>query len=155
MQLDSLARGYLKKWLGIQKHGVTDTAIFHPYMLCVKAPSQLYKEAHAGNYAIVRSKGDKIVNHALDSRLERETAWTRKNSTIVEVDNMWKTYKEKNPTNPAQDKESYEVQNKDVKIAKKFMKDSVKQQTLCDWNTRVKKLTFQGDFIKLPKKLGD
>ena len=29
------------------------------------------------------------------------------------------------------------------------MKDSVKQQTLCDWNTRVKQLTFQGDFIKL------
>ena len=139
VQLDSLARGYLKKWLGIQKHGVTDTAIFHPYMLCVKAPSQLYKEAHAGNYAIVRTKGDKIVNHALDSRLERETAWTRKNSTLVEVDKMWKTYQEKTPTNSAQDEESYEVQIKDVKIAKKFMKDSVKQQTLCEWNTRVKK----------------
>ena len=41
-QLDSLARSYLKKWLDIQKHGVTDAAIFHPYMLCVKAPSKLY-----------------------------------------------------------------------------------------------------------------
>ena len=51
-----------------------------------------YKEAHAGNYAIVRTKGDTIVNHALDSILEREMAWTRKNSTIVEMDKMWKTH---------------------------------------------------------------
>ena len=61
-KLDALARSYLKKWLGIQKHGVTDTAIFHPYMLNIKAPSQVYNEAHAGSYAIVRSKGDVIVN---------------------------------------------------------------------------------------------
>jgi hypothetical protein len=59
-------------------------------MLNVKAPSQLYQEAHAGNYAIVRAKGDELVNHALDSRLERESAWTRKHSTIVTVQRMWK-----------------------------------------------------------------
>ena len=39
--------------------------------------------------------------------------------------------------------------NKAVQVDKKFMKDSVKKQTLCEWNTRVKKLSFQGDFIKL------
>ena len=72
-QMDTLARQYLKKWLGIQTRGVTDASIFHPYMLAIKAPSQLYKEAHAGNMAMIRMKGDPIVNHALDSRVERES----------------------------------------------------------------------------------
>ena len=67
-KLDALARQFLKKWLGIQKHGVTDAAIFHPYMLGLKSPSLIYKEAHAGNHAIVRTKGDIAVNHALNCK---------------------------------------------------------------------------------------
>ena len=43
-KIDALVRLYIKKWLGIQKHGVTDTAIFHPYMLNLKAPSQIYNK---------------------------------------------------------------------------------------------------------------
>ena len=34
-------------------------------------------------------KGDKALNHALDSRLERESDWTRKFSTVVAVDQMY------------------------------------------------------------------
>jgi hypothetical protein len=71
-QLDNLTRGYLKKWLVIQKHGVSDVAIFHPLMLGLKTPSQMYKEAHAESHAMIRAKGDKLVNHAVNSRLERE-----------------------------------------------------------------------------------
>ena len=84
-KLDDMAKKYIKRWLGIKKHGVSDTAIFHPYMLKTKMPSQLYVEAHAGNYAMIRSKGDKVVNHTLDSRAERESAWTRKFSTLTHV----------------------------------------------------------------------
>ena len=36
-----------------------------------------------------------------------------------------------------------------VQIAKRDIRDSVKTQTLQDWNTKVQKLTFQGDFVKL------
>ena len=35
-QLDSLARKYLKTWFKIQKNGVSDVSVFHPYMLGVK-----------------------------------------------------------------------------------------------------------------------
>ena len=31
-KLDSIARKYLKKWLGIPSHGASDIAIFHPYL---------------------------------------------------------------------------------------------------------------------------
>ena len=84
-KLDSLARGYLKIWFNIQKNGVSDSSIFHPYMLGMKAPSQMYKEAHAGVHTMIRMKGDEVVNHALDSRIEREPRWTRKSSTICEA----------------------------------------------------------------------
>ena len=33
-KLDMLAKKYVKLWLNVQKHGVSDAAIFHPYMLC-------------------------------------------------------------------------------------------------------------------------
>ena len=147
--LDALARSYLKRWLGIQKYGVTDTAIFHPYMLNIKTPSQVYNEAHAGNYAIVRSKGDEIVNHALDSRIERESAWTRKHSTVVAMHTMWKDNIEQNRIEPAHEDDTFAVKRKNVQHAKKVMQGSVKSQTISDRNTRVQKLTFQGDFLKL------
>jgi hypothetical protein len=148
-KLDALARLYLKKWLGIQKHGVTDAAIFHPYMLGLKAPSHIYKEAHAGNHAMVRTKGDIIVNHALGSRIKREEAWTRKKSTAVEMQTLWEKYQDKNKITQTPDTEAPTNNSKSVQHVKKFMRDEVKKQTICDWNSRVKKLTFQGDFIKL------
>ena len=52
-KLDSLVRKYLKLWLRIPKNGVNDSLMFHPYMSNVKAPSQLYKGAHASTYAMI------------------------------------------------------------------------------------------------------
>ena len=48
----------------------------------IKTPSQLYLEGHAGNHVLMRLKGDQIVNHTLNSRLERESAWAAKSSTV-------------------------------------------------------------------------
>jgi hypothetical protein len=88
-------------------------------MLKIKAPSQLYQEAHAGNYAIARSKDDKLVNHALDSRLERESAWTRKHSTIVSMQSMWKENEDKGKISIPQDTEALELRKMHVASAKK------------------------------------
>ena len=87
-KLDDIARKYLKKWLNIPSHGASDISIFHPYVLGLKTPSQLYHEGHAGNYTIMRLKGDEIVNHTLNSRLERENNWTVKSSTISFCDQV-------------------------------------------------------------------
>ena len=87
--MDTIARKYLKNWLKIPTNGVTDASIFHPFMLNIKAPSQLYKEAHATSYAMLRLKGDQVVNQALDSRLEREATWTRKSATVCNADKMF------------------------------------------------------------------
>ena len=68
--LDNIARKFLKKWLNIPSHGASEISIFHPYLLGLKTPSQLYLEGHAGNYTMMRLKGDQTVNLTLDSRLE-------------------------------------------------------------------------------------
>ena len=70
-KLEVLARPHLKKWLSIQKHGVTNTVIFYLYMIGTQAPSQLYIEAHAGIYAMIWIKRDPLVKHALDSQLKQ------------------------------------------------------------------------------------
>ena len=71
--LDMLAKTYIKKWLGIPLRGVSDVAIFHPYMLKVKQPSTLYLEGQAGNHASMKLKGDSVVKAALDSQVTRES----------------------------------------------------------------------------------
>ena len=57
-------------------------------MLNVKIPYQLYKEAHAATFAMIRVKGDNIVNHDLDSRIERES--TKKTLIVCESDRIFK-----------------------------------------------------------------
>ena len=76
-QLDLIARKCFKMWLNIPARGATDAGIFHPYLLnVIKQPSQLYLEGHISNYTLMRMKGDKVVNAALD----REPRWKQKSS---------------------------------------------------------------------------
>ena len=148
-KLDLVAKKYVKIWLGIQKHGVSDASIFHPYMLSTKMPSQLYKEAHAGNFATIRSKGDSVVNHALDSRLERESSWTRKYSTVNHMQTLWQENIDKNTITLPHTEEAQRASPAIIRQAKKAMYKSVREETLTYWNERVQKLAFQGDFIQL------
>ena len=147
-QLDSLARKYLKKWYNIQKNGVTDISIFHPYLLVIKAPSQVYNEAHASTYSMIRLKGDKVVNQALDSRLERESLWVKKSSTVVKADSVF----QKGITNQRFTQPTVESESKKTKIinkAKREVKKTIQEETTTIWNNKVKKLTFQGEFASL------
>ncbi len=51
-KLDALAKTYIKKWLHYPTRGVTDVGIFHPYLLNIKQPSQVYLESHTSNLAL-------------------------------------------------------------------------------------------------------
>ena len=144
-KLDDLARKYLKKWLKIPSKGVTDASIYHPYMLGVKTPSHLYREAHATNYASMRLKGDKFVNLALDSRLERESEWKGKYSTIVEMESLC----QQNTQNSSIPVSTEGVSSKLISQAKKAMKKSLQVETLNLWNDKIKQLVMQGDFLQL------
>ena len=147
--LDLTARKFLKSWLSIPSRGATDASIFHPYMLCVKAPSQLYTEASTNNFILMRLKGDKNVNHALDSRLEREQNWTRKSSTVVSANKIYLSNLDKGQyVIPGEDFTRTE-RDANIKNAKKATKITLKEETLKKWKEKVEKLVMQGDFIKL------
>ena len=60
--LDHIAKTFIKKCLNFPTRGVTHPGIFHPYLLNVKQPSQIYLEGHASNMLLMRMKGDKTVN---------------------------------------------------------------------------------------------
>ena len=60
-------------------------------MLKVKQPYQLYMEGHAGNIAMIRLKGDEIVNKCIDSKINSENKWIKKNkySTASKCNNIF------------------------------------------------------------------
>ena len=147
-----LAKTFIKKWLGIPSRGVTDVAIFHPYMLNVKQPSTLYLEGQAGNHASMKLKSDSVVKAALDSQVTRESSWTKKSSTAVTCEEMFAKCVESNqifvPT--SQNTWNYESSLRhEIPKAKVAIKQSVSQDILTAWNDKVSKLTMQGEFTQL------
>ena len=62
------------------------------------------------------------MNHALDSRLERESEWTRKHSTVVYMHEMWKENIENGRIQPSQEEDTYETQRKQFTAANKALK---------------------------------
>ena len=105
-------------------------------MLAINAPSQLCKEAHAVTYAMIRTKGDKLVNHALDSRVERESAWTKKSSTGCEVDNIFRENIANNNIT-INTHSTVGERKKLIEKAKKHMNISIKEETLKTGITRL------------------
>ena len=151
-KLDNIAKKFLKKWLNIPSHGASDISIFHPYVLGLKTPSQLYLEGHAGNYTMMRLKGDQTVNITLDSRLERESAWTRKYSTITFCDQILNENIQNDKIFIPTRENSYNVTasiRHEIPKAEVSTKLSIQQFTTEQWNTKVEKLVMQGDFVKL------
>ena len=67
------------------------TAFLHMDVgLNIKSIKHLYKECHAFSHTTSRLKADSNVNVALDNKLHRESAWSRKGSIIVYSENCIK-----------------------------------------------------------------
>ena len=83
--LDRLTHKYMKKWAGLPR--CATNGIFHLRNgLDIPSISTLYDMAHCVSHAATRLKGDPAVNHVLDCRVERESAWTRKKSVTVRAE---------------------------------------------------------------------
>ena len=145
-ELDKVSRTFIKKWLDIPPRGVTDVGLYHPYLLNIKQPSQLYLEGHASNTLLMRMKGDKNVNVCLDSKLKREKKWKKKSSTAVKVNNMIVNLVE---NGKVQFSDTRNTRLKYIKAGKVAVKKSIKDEVKDKWNERVRDLTLQGDFAQL------
>ena len=144
--LDKIVKTFLKKWLKFPTRGVTDVGIFHPYLLNVKQPSQIYLEGHSSNMLLMRMKGDATVNACLDSQLEREGTWKNKTSTAVKSQTLIAPIV-KNSKTPKQPLTITRKQT--MNTAKKLLKKTVAEDVKEKWDNRVRQLTMQGDFTSI------
>jgi hypothetical protein len=149
-KLDHQAKKYLKSWLKFPTRGVTDISIFHPYMLGLKPPSQVYLEGHAGNYLNMRVRGHPVVQVTLDAAVAREEVWTRKSSTICECSDIFSEVSENNfvptPTNTFNFQTASRLSLPNLK---KATKEIVARKFLEKYNDQAQALTLQGDFLRL------
>ena len=100
----------------------------------------------------MRLKGDEIVNHTLNSRLERESGWTSKSSTIKFCDQMLQQNIENDTIFIPTSTNSYNVAasvRHEIPKAKVATKKSIQEYTTNKWNTKVEQLIMQGEFTKL------
>ena len=144
--LDMIAKTMLKKWLNFPTRGVSDVGIFHPYLLNVKQPSQIYLEGHTNNILLMRLKGDTTVNACLDSQLERENTWKGKSSTAVKSNSIVVPIVESTTTSTPP---CTLTQKQTINKAKKLVKKSITEDIIDKWNGKVRKLVMQGDFASL------
>ena len=129
--LDAMCNRYLKMWFGIPRPG-TLAFIFMPNGLSIRSISDLYLECHTMAHLSMRNKSDELVNHCIDSRLERERKWTRKKSVTVRCEQIF------NDVNNA-------TISKQKSSAKQQLTDSISQH----WQDHVRSLAVQGKFFDL------
>ena len=134
--LNSLTDRYIKKWAGLPHPGTL--AFLHmPKGLNVKSISDLYEECHTNAYISSRVKGDDLVNHCLDSKLTRESEWTRKISQTVKSNNILEQVEEDLPNDAS-------LHQKQTKA-----KDILREDSSELWHSHVKSLVVQGRFLDL------
>jgi hypothetical protein len=131
--LDKISNRFIKKWFGIPHPGSL-AFIFMPNGLNIKSISKLYLECHAITHISARLKGDKLVNHCLDSKIERENGWVRKKSIAVECENIYTNVKG-----------SSEKPN----TMKSMAKDLISNSIASFWKNHVQSLVVQGRFLEL------
>ena len=131
---------FLKSWLHIPKHGVNTAFLHDKHGLNIPTISELYQECHSLAHSQSRIKGDSLVNSALDSKISRESKWTRQLSTVCTSEDQHKRAIS-DITNDT------EVQT--WKTTKQAVKKTIQQDRKSYWSENIQQLIFQGDFLKL------
>ena len=93
----------------------------------------------------MRLKGDKIVNHTLNSRLERESVWTGKSSTITLCDQILTQNIQNDKIFIPTIENTFDVATSvrhEIPKAKQATKQSILEYTLEQWNSKVEQLVM-------------
>ena len=142
----------MKNWSGIPRCGTN--AIFHTRNgLDIPSISSLYEEAHCVSHAATRLKGDATVNHILDCRVERESAWTRKGSTTVRAEEVYnEALQQTTVAGYIPEGDRWERQrNNAITEVKEAVKSQVRYDNEKHWGDHIKKLIKQGELLELAK----
>ena len=137
-KLDVLTGKYLKNWLGIPSRGANLAIVHLPQGLNIPRLSDIYRQSQTLAYSRSRAKADHVVNHAIDSTIERESQWSRKQSTVVQSNSIY-----------SQVESSIDVPNSPWNSVKKKIKHVLEDDVVRYWSDRVEPLLVQGRFTSL------
>ena len=141
-KLDALTARYLKRWVDLPQ--CATRAILHSQQfLAIKTISQIYRESQSTAYISSKLKADTCVQNALESRLERESQWTHKRSTIVDCENLFQKAVEKSP------------ENSEIETVKKKAKNDINEEMKDYWTNHLKSLVIQGAFLSADDCISD
>ena len=119
-----------------------------------KSISQLYTETHVISHTRTRLLGDPIVNHVLDSRLQRESNYTRKNCVTTTAEHEYINALGSSTGAQLQVPNfEYEGGEKDkdkfVKEVKLEASTNLKYMNELKWKDHIKTLVQQGNFLDI------
>ena len=105
------------------------------------------------SHAATRLKGDAGVNHILDCRVERESAWTRKVSSTVRAEEVYnEALQQTTVAGYIPEGERWERQrNNAILEVKEAVKTQVRYDNEKKWGEHIKQLIKQGDLLELAK----
>ena len=144
-KLDNMCHKHLKVWAGLPRCA-TNSIFHHQKSLNITSISDLYREAHCLNYANIKLKGDDLVNHALDNKVEREEKFQRKKSVYVEAR---KTFQERVEENTENEPEEGKTSHKYRKKIKNLVKTKINNEKLETHINHVHNLVQQGNLLRV------
>jgi hypothetical protein len=137
-------------WLSFPTRGVTDLGIFHPGILGLKYPSQVYLEAHMTSFISLKLTEDPVVKEAVDCQLQREGAWKKKSSTAMECQEIFESISNTNVIPTRENCDNY-ISSKRMEMArlKKAAKAVIASRYLEQTNNKSIQLEVQGHLATL------
>ena len=151
-KLDTLADKYVKKWAGLPR-SATNAVIHLKVGLDLRSISELYTETHATSHARTRLKGDKVINHVLDTTLQREGNYVRKKCTTSEAEI---TFREVLDLSTVQGEipqftgeRASHLQNQFCQKIQTEVRNKVRCQSQEQWEEHARSLTVQGNILAL------
>ena len=136
--LDTLTDRYVKKWLGVPSRGANIALIHLPQGLDIPRLSDIYWKAHCLSYTRSRLLADEVVSVALDSRLQRESKWSNKQSTVTVCQSVHEAVVDQGSANDA----SWNTIKRKINS---YLEDDI----VSYWEDKIKPLLIQGNFPKL------
>ncbi len=143
-ELDNIQTRKLNQWLNIPKHGANRSGLYSDKGLNFMLVSELYFECRTMCLASSLVRADKNVQVALDSKLQRETSWSRKmrkyglSSSKAIIDAII------DPNTQPQKDNWPDIKRK--------VKKSIKEETKSKWSQKIEPLVKQGNLFKIAQE---
>ena len=151
-KLDTLTDKRVKKWAGLPPCA-TNALLHLPSGLDLKCILQLYTEAHIISHTRTRLQADSDVNHVLNSRVERESQYTRKKCITPIAEEEYLKALSRNTVQQEIPDFDYENGERDQHKFFNDIREEVKSSLYCTnkekWTEHVKGLVQQGKFLEL------